>query len=103
MTGALNRLQIAWRAARDIPDGAVVNLGIGIPLGIPHFIPDDREIVLHSENGLLGMGPPPPEGEEDWELINASTRPTTLVPGGTATLKGGTYPAERFAEVGCHL
>jgi len=79
----LRRFQIAWRAAQDIPDGAVVNLGIGIPLGIPNFIPDGREVVLHSENGLLGMGPPAREGQEDWELVNAGTRATTLLPGGS--------------------
>jgi 3-oxoadipate CoA-transferase beta subunit len=79
----LTRPQIAWRVAQDIPDGAVVNLGIGMPLAIPNFIPTDREVVLHSENGLLGMGPPAAEGEEDWELINAGTRATTLIPGGS--------------------
>lgn len=83
MTTGLTRRQIAWRAAWDIPDGAVVNLGIGMPMEIPNFIPEDREIVLHSENGLLGMGPLAKEGEEDWELVNAGTRPTTLVTGGS--------------------
>ena len=79
----LTRPQIAWRAAQDIPDGAIVNLGIGMPLGIPSYIPAEREVILHSENGLLGMGPPPKEGEEDWELINAGLMATTLLPGGS--------------------
>ncbi|MBQ73390.1 MAG: 3-oxoadipate CoA-transferase [Gammaproteobacteria bacterium] len=77
------RPQIAWRAAQDIPDGAIVNLGIGMPLGIPNYIPAEREVILHSENGLLGMGPPAKEGEEDWELVNAGTLATTLLPGGS--------------------
>jgi len=83
MSGALSRPQIAWRTAQDIEDGSVVNLGIGMPLAIPNFIPDDREVVVHSENGLLGMGPLAKEGEEDWELINAGTKGTTLLPGGS--------------------
>ncbi|MDA0238937.1 MAG: 3-oxoacid CoA-transferase subunit B [Proteobacteria bacterium] len=83
MTGGLSRSQIAWRAAQDIHEGATVNLGVGLPLGIPNHIPADKEVVFHSENGLLGMGPPAAEDEEDWELINAGTRPTTLLPGGS--------------------
>jgi len=79
----LTRPQIAWRAAQDFPDGAVVNLGIGMPLAIPRYIPSDREVILHSENGLLGMGPPAIEGEENWDLINAGTRATTLLAGGS--------------------
>jgi 3-oxoadipate CoA-transferase beta subunit len=99
MTGGLSRVQIAWRVAQDIADGAYVNLGIGMPLAIPRFIPEDREVVLHSENGLLGMGPPPPEDAEDWELINAGTRPTTLLPGGSFF-----HHADSFAMIrGGHL
>jgi 3-oxoadipate CoA-transferase, beta subunit len=55
----LNRRQIAWRAAQDLADGAYVNLGIGLPTMVADFIPADREIVLHSENGILGVGPAP--------------------------------------------
>lgn len=77
----LTRPQIAWRAAQDIPDGAVVNLGIGMPMNIPKFIPEDIEVILHSENGLLGMGPAPAKEDEDWELVNAGTQPTTVLPG----------------------
>ncbi|NQV56947.1 MAG: 3-oxoacid CoA-transferase subunit B [Rhodospirillales bacterium] len=79
----LNRHQIAWRTAQDIEDGAYVNLGVGMPMAIPQYLPDGREIVLHSENGLLGMGPSPAKEDEDWDLINAGTRPTTLLPGGS--------------------
>lgn len=73
---------MAWRAAQDIPDGAYVNLGIGLPERVADFLPPDREVVFHSENGLLGMGPRPRPGEEDAELINAGKKPVTLLPGG---------------------
>jgi 3-oxoadipate CoA-transferase beta subunit len=76
------RAQMAARVARDIPDGAVVNLGIGLPTRVADHLPDDREIVLHSENGVLGMGPAPAPGAEDFDLINAGKQPVTLRPGG---------------------
>ncbi len=79
----LTRRQMAWRAAQDITDGACVNLGIGLPTMVSDFIPADREIVFHSENGILGMGPAPKPGEEDKDLINAGKGLTTLVPGGS--------------------
>jgi len=69
--------------ARDIPEGAYVNLGIGLPTKVANYLPMDREILLHSENGLLGMGPAPTPGEEDWELINAGKQPVTLLAGGS--------------------
>jgi 3-oxoadipate CoA-transferase beta subunit len=78
----LSRRQMAWRAAQDIADGAYVNLGIGLPTMVSDFIPADREIVFHSENGILGMGPAPKPGEEDKDLINAGKGLTTIVPGG---------------------
>ncbi len=78
----LNRRQMAWRAAQDIHNGAYVNLGIGLPTAVSDFIAKDREIVFHSENGILGMGPAPQPGEEDADLINAGKQLTTLVPGG---------------------
>jgi 3-oxoadipate CoA-transferase, beta subunit len=77
----LNRDQIAARVARDIPDGACVNLGIGLPTLVANHLPRDREILLHSENGLLGMGPAPAPGEEDPDLINAGKQPVTVLPG----------------------
>ncbi len=95
----LSRNQMAERVARDIPDGAVVNLGIGLPTLVANHLPKDREVLLHSENGVLGMGPAPAEGQEDWDLINAGKQPVTL-------LNGGSYfhHADSFAMMrGGHL
>ena len=76
------RDQMAQRVARDIADGSVVNLGIGLPTLVANHLPADREIVLHSENGVIGMGPAPAPGEEDYDLINAGKQPVTLKAGG---------------------
>ncbi len=76
-----SREQMAARAAQDIPDGSYVNLGIGIPEMVAKFVPEGREFIYHTENGLLGMGPPPAPGTEDPELINAGKKPVTLLPG----------------------
>jgi 3-oxoadipate CoA-transferase beta subunit len=78
----LDRKQLAARVARDIPEGAYVNLGIGLPTLVGDFLPKGREIILHSENGILGAGPKPPDAEIDEDLINASKEPVTLLPGG---------------------
>lgn len=78
----LNRDRMAARVAQDIPDGAYVNLGIGLPTKVADYLPVDREIILQSENGLLGMGPAPSAGDEDPELINAGKQPVTLLTGG---------------------
>jgi len=77
-----NRDQMAQRVARDIPDGAVVNLGIGLPTRVANHLPAGREVMMHSENGVIGMGPAPPPGAEDYDLINAGKQPVTLLPGG---------------------
>jgi len=78
----LTRDQMAARVARDIPDGACVNLGIGLPTLVANHLPKNREILLQSENGVIGMGPAPAPGEEDYDLINAGKEPVTLLPGG---------------------
>ena len=79
----MNREQMAARVARDIPEGAYVNLGIGLPTLVANQLPHDREIFLHSENGILAMGPAPAAGHEDPDLINAGKQPVTLLTGGS--------------------
>jgi len=76
-----SRDEMARRVAQDIPDGSYVNLGIGIPELVARFVPEGRELIYHTENGLLGMGPSPKPGEGDPELINAGKRQVTAIPG----------------------
>lgn len=86
---------LAARIAQDIPDGAYVNLGIGLPTRIANFLPANKDIFLHSENGLLGMGPAPEPGREDPELINAGKQPVTLLPGGCFFHHGDSFAMMR--------
>ena len=91
--------EVATRVAQDIHEGAIVNLGIGMPTLVANHIPADREVLLHSENGILGMGPAPAEGEEDYDLINAGKQPVTLLKGGSFS-----HHADSFAMMrGGHL
>lgn len=91
--------QIAWRAAQDIEDGAYINLGIGLPELVARFQPEGRQAVFHTENGVLGFGEAPAEGEEDWDLINAGKKAITLNPGAAFF-----HHADSFAMVrGGHL
>lgn len=81
MTTRVTRDELAARIAADIPEGAVVNLGIGAPTLVANFLPADLEIILHTENGLLGMGPAPVADRIDPDLINAGKQPVTALPG----------------------
>lgn len=95
----LSNAQIAWRAAQDLKDGAYVNLGIGLPEMVASFQPEGRRITYHTENGVLGFGKAPPEGEEDWDLINAGKQAITPQPGASFF-----HHADSFAMVrGGHL
>lgn len=89
------RDQIAERAAQDIPDGAYVNLGIGLPTKIAKYLPNDKDVFLHSENGLLAFGPPPAKGEEDPELINAGKEFVTMQQGGSFFHHGDSFAMMR--------
>jgi 3-oxoadipate CoA-transferase beta subunit len=90
-----SRDSIAQRVAQDIPEGAYVNLGIGLPTKIASYLPADKEIFLHSENGLLAFGPPPAKGEEDPELINAGKEFVTMLKGGSFFHHGDSFAMMR--------
>ncbi|TCM69868.1 3-oxoadipate CoA-transferase beta subunit [Acinetobacter calcoaceticus] len=91
----LTRDQIAERVAQDIPDGAYVNLGIGLPTKISAYLPADKDIFLHSENGLLAFGPPPAEQDRDPELINAGKEYVTMLQGGSFFHHGDSFAMMR--------
>ncbi len=95
----LTREQIARRIARDLPDGCYVNLGIGIPTLCGNYIPADREVILHSENGVLGYGPKPAAGKEDPNLINAGKEFITLLPGGSFSHQADSFSMTRGRHV----
>src|ERR1700743_2272054 len=78
------RKEMAARVARDIPEGAYTNLGIGLPTEVANYLDADKEVFVHSENGILGMGPAPAKGMEDYDLINAGKQPVTLLAGGAS-------------------
>ena len=94
-----DREAMARRLAQDIPNGSYINLGIGIPELVAKFVPEGRTFIYHTENGLLGMGPSPEEGQEDPELINAGKRHVTANPGAAYF-----HHADSFAMIrGGHL
>ena len=95
----LNRDAMAARVAQDIPEGAYVNLGIGLPTMVANFLPRDKEVFLQSENGLLGMGPAPAEEDVDWDLINAGKQPVTLLTGGSFFHHGDSFTMMRGGHI----
>jgi len=95
----LDRDAMAARVARDIPEGAYVNLGIGLPTRVADFLPAEREVLLQSENGLLGMGPAAAPGAEDPDLINAGKQPVTLLVGGAYFHHGDSFAMMRGGHI----
>ncbi|MBC2670576.1 3-oxoacid CoA-transferase subunit B [Novosphingobium piscinae] len=95
----MDRTALAARVARDIPEGAYVNLGIGAPTMVANYLPQDKEVFLQSENGLLGMGPAPAEADIDWELINAGKQPVTLLAGGSFFHHGDSFAMMRGGHI----
>ena len=100
-TNLLTRQQIAARAAQDMEDGWLVNLGIGMPTMIPAFIPNDRDVMFHSENGLIGMGPPPAKGEADQDLISAGKEQVTMISGGAYVHHTDSFAIARGGRLDC--
>jgi 3-oxoadipate CoA-transferase beta subunit len=95
----MDRKALAQRVARDIPEGAYVNLGIGLPTTVANFLPMGQDTFLHSENGILGMGPAPAEDAIDWDLINAGKQPVTLLTGGCYFHHGDSFTMMRGGHI----
>lgn len=95
----MSREAMAARVARDIPEGAYVNLGIGLPTRIANYLPQDKDVFLQSENGILGMGPAPDEDAIDWDLINAGKQPVTLLTGGSFFHHGDSFTMMRGGHI----
>ena len=95
----LSRAQMAWRAAQDIEDSSYVNLGIGIPEMVAAFVGGDRRVTYHTENGILGFGARPPEGEEDLDLVNAGKKPVSLLPGASFFHHGDSFSMIRGGHI----
>lgn len=97
---ALDDAQLAARVAQDIPDGSYVNLGIGKPTHVSGYVPEGREVIYHSENGILGVGPTPAPGTEDLELIDASKRYVTAAPGASFFEHSDSFAMMRGGHIG---
>jgi 3-oxoadipate CoA-transferase beta subunit len=95
----MDRETLARRVARDIPEGAYVNLGIGLPTKVANYLPVEGDFFLHSENGILGMGPAPAEDDIDWDLINAGKQPVTLLTGGCFFHHGDSFSMMRGGHI----
>lgn len=95
----MDRETLAARVARDIPEGAYVNLGIGLPTKVANYLPVEGDFFLHSENGILGMGPAPAEDDIDWDLINAGKQPVTLLTGGCYFHHGDSFSMMRGGHI----
>lgn len=95
----MDRETLAARVAKDIPEGAYVNLGIGLPTKVANFLPTEGDFFLHSENGILGMGPAPAEDDIDWDLINAGKQPVTLLTGGCYFHHGDSFSMMRGGHI----
>jgi 3-oxoacid CoA-transferase B subunit len=97
----LTRGQIAACVAADLEENWLVNLGIGMPTLIPSYVPADRDVMFHSENGIIGMGPPPPAGEEEQDLVSAGKGPVTLIPGGAIVDHSDSFAVARGGRLDC--
>ena len=100
-TNLLTREQIAACVAADLQDGWLVNLGIGMPTLVPEYVPDGRDVMFHSENGIIGMGPPPAPGEEEQDLISAGKTLVTMIPGGAYVHHVDSFAIARGGRLDC--